>query len=646
MALSALGRTLPLSAQVSTHPNLASLEGGKDQMNKRTLYTAAVLAAASANAESTPLAADTAAPQNQIVVSATRIETPIEHVGSSISVISAEDIARRNAQNLQEAILLLPGIQISANGGPGTASSIFIRGAESDHVLVLINGVRVNSNTSGDFEFSSLPVDMVERIEVLRGPQSGLYGSDALGGVISITTKKGAATPLTGSAGISFGELGYVSGRASLQGGNEVADFFASLSFYGLDDHDIAKNSGGTEDDPYDRTSAYGGFGLNFAGDGRADLTLLYVEDDSELDGFGGADDPLENSRKKKLFAALSASKPITDTYSQKVSAGYSKQEYTGFNAGPVDFTTEDYDASLQADVTPFENDTLSVGYDFRRSEAENVGNFDKQSRDQHAAFLNNQWAWQESLFINVGGRYDDFSDIDGKATWKSSASWFALEDTRLHGSVGTGYRAPTMNDLYFTFGEPPRTYLEPEQSQSFDIGVEQALLDGKLIGDVTFFQSDVEDLIAWEEVSPGVWQPDNVAEAEIQGVEVSLACSPIDALLVRLFYTYTDAEDVDTGLELPRRALHSGGASLNWQYSEKGNIYSDVVYSGNRYDDVANTVRLEDYVEVGLGTSFALNPTARIVAHISNLFDENYETAAGFGTVGRVASAGVEFSF
>ncbi|MDE0837629.1 MAG: TonB-dependent receptor [Kiritimatiellae bacterium] len=615
-------------------------------MKRRTLFTAAALAAAAANAENTPLAANPATAKNQIVVSATRIETPIEQVGSSISVISAEDIARRNAQNLQEAIMLLPGVQISANGGPGTASSVFIRGAESDHTLVLINGVRVNSNTSGDFDFSSLPVDMVERIEVLRGPQSGLYGSDALGGVISITTKKGVATPLTGSAVVSVGELGYVNGRANLQGGNEVADFYASLSFFGLDDHDIAKNNGGTEDDPYERTSVYGGVGLNFAEDGRADLTLLYMEDDSDLDGFGGADDPLENSRKKKLFAAISASKPITDTYSQKVSAGYNKQEYTGYNAGPVDFTTEDYDASLQADVTPFENDTLSAGYDFRRSEAENEGNFDKQSRDQHAAFLNNQWAWQESLFITIGGRYDDFSDIDGKATWKSSASWFALEDTRLHGSVGTGYRAPTMNDIYFTFGEPARTYLEPEQSQSFDIGVEQALLDGKLIGDVTYFQSDVEDLIAWEQVSPGVWQPDNVNEAEIQGVEVSLACSPLDTLLVRLFYTYTDAEDVDTGLELPRRALHSGGASLNWRYTEKGNIYSDVVYSGNRYDDVENSVKLEDYVVVGLGTSFALNPTARLVGHISNLFDENYETATGYGTVGRVASAGIEFSF
>lgn len=617
-------------------------------MKHSMLFTVAALAAATATAETTNQVAEATTSKNQIVVSATRIETPIEQVGSSISVVTAEDITWQNAQDLQSAIKLVPGLQQTGNGGPGTPSSVFIRGAESDHTLVLINGIRVNSNTDGGFDFSSLPTDMIESIEVLRGPQSGLYGSDALGGVISITTKKGATTPLGGSASTAIGEKGYRTGTVGLHGGGKVLDFNSSVSFQGLENHDISKAAGGTEDDPYRRVSAYAGMGLNFASDGRANLTVLYTDDKNELDGYGGVDDPLENSQKKKFFTSLSAAKPITDIYTQKVSAGYNTQEYTGYNGGPVDYTTDSYDASLQADVTPVESDTLSVGYDFRRSEAENKGNFDKNNRDQHAVFANNKWSWKESLFLNLGGRYDDFSDVDGKATWKASASWFALENTRLHGSAGTGYRAPTMNDIYFTFGGPPRSYLKPEQSESYDIGLEQTVLDGMAVADITFFQTRTEDLIEWAYVGPNPWDysPMNVDKADIEGFETSLTVKPADGLTTRVFYTYTDAKNAATGQRLARRALHTGGASINWQYSKAGSVNADYTYTGLRYEDSANSQKLNDFGLVGIGTRYAVTDSAALVANISNLLDKYYETAQGYGSVGRIASAGIEIKF
>jgi vitamin B12 transporter len=605
-------------------------------MTKYLLFAATGLAAAAAASQAT----------NEITVSATRIETPIEQIGSSISVVDHEAITQQNAQNLQKALKLVPGLQSTANGGPGTASGIFIRGAEADHTLVLINGVRVNSNTAGGFDFNSLPVDMIERIEILRGPQSSLYGSDALGGVVNITTKKGAGTPFGGSASASIGEKGYRTGTFGLHGGGKGIDFYTSLSFTGLETYDIAAANGGTEDDPYRRLSGYAGVGVDFATDGRADLTLTHVVDKNELDGFGGADNPLEYSEKEKWFAALSVSKPITDTYTQKASAGYNMQNYTGYNAGAVDYTSYSYDTGLQADLSPTDNNTLSVGYEARRSEAENEENFDRSGRTQHALFANNQWKWKERLFIQLGGRYDEFSDIDGRGTWKTSASWFAFDATRLHGSAGTGYRAPTMNDIYYTFGGPPRTYLQPEKSRAFDIGIEQSFLEERVVADITYFQSAVKDLIEWTQVSPGIWQPDNVDEADIEGFETSLSVQPAEQFAARIFYTYTDAKNGITGTRLARRALHTGGASVQWHYSKAGVVHADYTYTGERFEDTANTLQLADFGVVGVGVRHALTDSSTLVLHVSNLFDKYYETAAGYGNVGRVASAGIETTF
>ena len=611
-------------------------------MKKNTLFTAALLAGASAIAGTT----------NQIVVSATRIDTPIEQVGSSISVVTADQIKQQNAQNLQDALRLVPGLQTSSSGGPGTASSVFIRGAESDHTLVQINGIRVNSNTSGDFDFSSIPVDMVENIEVLRGPQSGLHGADAMGGVINITTKKGSDAPLGGSIKTDIGEKGYKSGSITLHGGNKTIDFNTSISALALSDYDIAENNGGIEDDPYERASAYANLGLNFASEGRADLTLLYTDNQTKLDAYRGVDNPIDRTDQQKLFTALSIRKSITDFYTQKISAGYNKQKYggvvSGWFGGPVDYQTISYDASFQSDLMPTQNDTLSIGYDIRRTEAENAGNFSSHHRTQHALFLNNQWNWKESLFINLGGRYDDFSDLEGKATWKASASWFALATSRFHGSAGTAYRAPSMNDIYFTYGGPARSYLKPEESQAFDMGIEQTFLDGNMIADITYFQSDVTDLIEWAEVpvGSGIWRPDNVDEANIKGVETSLSVKPIKSITTRLFYTYTDAQNGITGKELARRAKHTGGASIGWDYSKKGTIYTDLTYTGGRYEDAGNFTKLEEFVLVGIGTRYAVSDSASVVAHVSNLFDKYYETSAGYGPVGRVASAGIEITF
>jgi vitamin B12 transporter len=587
------------------------------------------------------------ADDNRIVVTASRIESTIEETGSSISVVTSEQIKRQNAKNLQEAMKLVPGLIFVANGGPGSASSVHIRGAESDHTLVLINGVRVNGNTEGGFDYTSIPAHMIESIEVVRGPQSGLYGADAMGGVVNVITKKMPQGTPGGSITIAAGEQGYYEGRVSAYGGNDKIDVFSALSYYNLDDHDIARNQGGTEEDPYDRLSFYNNIGFNFAGDGRADISILYVEDDAQLDGFQGADTLEDEASKKKIFVSVSARKSITERITQSLKLGYNQQDYEGFVSGlfggPVDYSTVSYDASLQTDIQTADNNIFSLGYDARLTEAENVGNFDKEDREQHAVFIGNAWNWEETLYVNLSGRFDNYSDIDDQATWKADTSWFVLDSTRLHGSVGTAYRAPTMNDLYFTYGAPARTYLQPEESLSFDLGIQQYWMQDKLMTDITYFRSDVEELIEWTPTGIGtIWEPRNIAEADIQGVELMMNIKPNDKISADAFATYLDATNAETGKELNRRAKWTAGCSVYWNYSDKGSIYSDLTYTGDRFEDIENSTELDSYTLVGLGTRYQLTDHLEIFGHISNLTDEDYETASGYATVGRLASVGI----
>ncbi|MEN7973177.1 MAG: TonB-dependent receptor [Verrucomicrobiota bacterium] len=619
-------------------------------MKKYILASTALLAATVASAQTT----------NQVVVSATRIDTPIEQIGSSISVIDASDIKMQNAGNAQDALRLIPGIQETQSGGPGTASSVFIRGANANQTLVLIDGIRVNSNTTGSFNLSSLPSDAIERIEVLRGPQSALHGADAIGGVINIVTKKGAKKAFGGSASMAVGEKGYRTGNLHLYGGGKIVDFNTSVSFQGLEEYDIAANYGGSEDDPYRGLSLHSGLGLNFLNDGRADLSLLYNNTKNDIDT--GAPwpnwwqvDDLDRSTKKEFWASsLAISKPIGDRYTQNLSAGFNLTDTKGENdaAREYRFKTWNADFSAQGDIGIFEGDsvidTLSVGYDFRHSEAKNDGNYAAETRDQHALFLSNLWKLNETLFITLGGRYDEFSDIDGQASGNAAISYFVLEGTRLHGSLGTGYKAPTMNDLYWpttpwSGGNPN---LDPEKSVSFDIGIEETLFDGGVVADITYFQNAIEDLIVWAPDGGGFWTPTNLDEANIKGAEASLAIKPTDNLTTRIFYTFTDAEDATTGNELARRAKHSGGASAEWQYNSKGSLYADLTCIGERFDNAANTRELDEYFLVGIGARYALSDSAMVTLHISDLLDEYYETAGGYGPVGRVASAGVEVNF
>lgn len=628
------------------------MEGKKEEMKKYYICTAALIAATSALGQ---LTNQTAASDNTIIVSATRIDTPIEQIGSSVSVVSSDEISSMNAKNAQDALRQVPGVQFTQNGGPGTASSVMIRGANANHTLVLVNGIRVNSNTTGSFNLSQLPTESIDRIEVLRGPQSALYGGDSIGGVVNIVTKKGIEG-FGGNVLIERGGKGYLNTAAGIFGGNGIFDFAANISYNELEEYDIAKNYGGNEYDPYKQMSIYTDLGLNFANDGRMDWIFMYNGSENDLDQSGPWPaywqvDDLDRSTERDFYlTSVEVSKPITDMYEQSIKIGTSSSRTTGKNDGQAEYEYENnnVDFNAQSDLYLHERDILTLGYDYRYSEAENIGSIPMTHRNQNSFYANNNFSLKERWYLDLGARYDDYSDYDGKGTWQAKTSWQIVDSSRLHSSLGTGYKVPTFNDLYWpdtgwTAGNPD---VQPEKSKSFDLGLEQAFAKRIVVADVTGFYSEIEDLIAWAPNSSGTWIPSNVNNADIWGVETSLSYTPIDTFSTKVYYTYTSAEDADTGLQLARRAEHTAGLFMSSGYLEFVDINLDIAYVGDRYDNAGNTRSLDPYTLIHLGFVFHVIDELDMMFNINNLTDEDYETAAGYSTVGRVVSAGFNYKF
>ena len=625
-------------------------------MRKPSLVGAAICAA------TLPLVATAAAPQSDtppltlspVVVSASRSTESASRLGSSVTVIEGDDLSIMGAHSVLEALRQVPALQVTVNGGPGTTSGIFLRGTETRHTLILIDGVRVNSNTTGGFDLGTIPTAVVERIEVLRGPQGAMYGSDAIGGVINIITRKGSRDAMVGGeVRLAAGEQGLIDGSAAVTGGNDRFDYRLAATYYELTGHNISRESAGnSENDAHERMSLSGAVGGAFLGDGRADLSILFQDEKTELDGGWGisADDPDRYTESEKLFTALKIGKPINERYTQHLTLAYNEQQFDGYDDGMQEYSylTENIEAGLQADLDVVEDHSLSVGYTFLEQQAENEGNYAGETLSNHGIYLEDLWEIADGVDVNLGLRYDDWSEFDGRTTYRLGGSWLAAAQTRLYGTLATGYKVPTLNDLYWptsawSSGNPD---LKPEKSQNIDLGVEQSSPDGRLTGRVTAFYNQIDDLITWADGGVGVWLPQNVDEAEITGVECTALAQLTASLLLTGDYTYTDGEDKATGNELARRAKHLGGLGVRWQCLSTVLLSADARYVGSSYEDAANTEKLDGYTLVNIGGEWAVAANAEIFANVNNLFDENYETALGYQSLGRLASAGAKVRF
>ncbi len=580
-----------------------------------------------------------------IVVTANRIPTERNEIGSSATVVSRETIERKKHKTVLEVLRNVPGLEVSQIGGPGRTTGVLIRGNESDHTLVLIDGVRVNDNTSGQFDFANLKTDNIERIEIIRGPQSVLYGAEAVGGVIQIFTKtgrKGVHASASAEAG-SHGTQGY---SATVELGTEVARNSTTISYLRTDGISAATSSrGNQEEDFYDSLNFSSRNSLFFLEDGQADIVVGFSSSTTELDGFdfelGPVDDPNAEQDTDSLNASLRVQKPLTEWITPRIEIGFFDNDTRGsdpdtpFNNFTIDSQT--LSTTTQADLFPeFLGGPTTLGYVFESREGVNTGNYD-ETREVHSTFLQKRFSFDEWLFLTTGVRYDNDSEFGEEVTYRTTLAVLLEESgSRVHTSYGTGFKPPSFNELYFPdFGNPE---LDAETSWGYDIGLEQALVPEVASFDITFFHNKVDDLIAFDS---STFTAANIDEAESLGVETEVRIQPLEMLETNFNYTYTDSEDKKTGAVLARRPRHRASADVVVRVGELSDVTLSGLLVNSRRD--SDGAQMDDYHRFDLTGRYLFNEHIRPYVRIENLFDETYEEIPGYGTLGFSVYAGVQ---
>ncbi|MCH8844310.1 MAG: TonB-dependent receptor [SAR324 cluster bacterium] len=609
----------------------------------------------------------------EVVVTATRIEMPVKQVASSVTVITAEEIKRRQATDVVDVLRGVPGLDVVRTAGASGLASVFIRGAKSEHTLVMIDGIVINDPISPGraTNFADLSVANIERIEVIRGPQSVLYGSNAIGGVINIITKRGRGAPeyyLSGEAG-SFNTT---NAGAGVSGGEGIMNYsvgvarFYTAGFSAADD-DLKGNS---ERDGYARTTISARVGFTPAENYEIDFFARAMDSETELDLGGGAgnDDPNFDNRARQRFYRVQGRLFLVDgLWEQKL--GYSVSEHRTVSRNktdgdhPDDSSRSVLDGSIQKidwQHNLFLGDvhTVTLGLENQeergKSEFTSVSafgtftsDFDEQSATTLSYYLQDAIQSGETFFATIGARVDDHELFGQHTTYRVTAAYFiGASQTRLKATYGTGFNAPTLFQLFSEFGNED---LDPESSVGWDAGVEQGLLDGALALGVTYFSNTFEDLIDFDF---GTNSFINVDEAETSGYEVDAAVRPGDDLDINLTYTQTETEDKETGKRLLRRANEQYAADTSYRLTGRTLLGLTVLHVGERVDVeflpdfTSQRVQLDPYTLVQVGGSYAARDNLNVFARVENLFDEDYEEVKGFGTPPRAVYAGFQATF
>jgi len=616
----------------------------------------------------------------EMVVTATKTERSIREVGSSVTLITEEEIERRGKVEVSEILRGTPGLAISGSRAAGRRVDAYLRGANPSHTVVFVDGVPVNSTTSGAFDFTDLELLNIESIEVLRGPQSTLYGSTAIGGVISITTKKGEG-PFHGDLSAEYGSFNTHREVFRASGGNDEADFSVGIANTMSDGINIAEGSkhedltGLThpdrttpaaylgEDDAYEAQTGSTRVGFNVLEDGRLDFTLRWIEalqegDDSPInpaDLWASydflIDDPTFEREQNSQTLSLVGSKPLTERWEPSLRFAFRLDEMeTRSDRNPdvnEEADSQTFNAELQNDVTVTDSDQVTFGIEYESEQADIEGNYDK-STCAYGLYLQNQLTLLDALHLVAGVRYDDHSTAGDETTYRFTAAYLLDEfGTKLHGSVGTGFRTPTLNSLFYTSmmgqGNPD---LKPEKSLGFDIGIEQRFFEDRIVADVTYFKNEVEDLIDWAPVG-GVWMPSNVGMAEIKGVESSVRAEVMDRLALRAAYTYMNTEDRDEDRPLRRRPRHTVAVGAALDPTDKLAVDLNATIVRSRIDTVGGARRdMDNFYRVDLTTSYEILDSLQAQLRIENLTDYDYEESMGYQSPGIGVYGGLTWRF
>ncbi len=573
-----------------------------------------------------------------VVVTATRTETPQQDVTTSISLITAEDIRKQGAVTVLDALRNVPGVDVIQSGSIGNTTSLFIRGSNSNQVLVLVDGMEVNSVTAGSFDFAHLLTDNMERIEVLRGSGGALYGSKAVGGVINIITKKGAGSPQVtlsaeGGNGTTHREVVGVSGSSGGLSYSLGSTYFRTDGFRSVND-------------AYRNGSVSARLDYSFLE--NASLKGVFLMTDTKLglvnnNNFAGILDLNAREADQHFTGQLEWQHRLLPEWDYRISFGINQSHERFSDPDPLPFSPSRTLIKPQILSPQFQTNyrfesghqaTLGVDLDIRRAEFTSTDSFGtvtsfNKAQDNQALYVQDQYKLLNDRLLLVGGvRYDHNENFGSRWSPSASASYLIQETgTRLKASYAAGFRAPTFNDLFFPGFSNPN--LRPEISWEIDAGVVQGLWKDRLQVETTYFHREVTDLITFKGLAP-----ENVGQVIFDGAELGLQAKLGYGLTFKGNYTYVNFSE-----RLTRRPKHKGNMILDYQ-NGPFNINLDAHFTGRRLDidpESFNTIAKAGFARLDLASSYVLPwrvPGVKqlsLYGKIQNLADKKYEEAAGF---------------
>jgi vitamin B12 transporter len=633
------------------------------------LSTAVLLAAASH-----PAAAGDVTQAETVVVTATRAPEPREITGTSISVITAQDLANQQILVLSDALAETPGASVVRTGGVGQPTSILLRGAEAGQTLFLVDGVRIEDPTAvdGSAILGDVLVNNIERVEVLRGPQSTLYGSDAIGGVVNVLTRRGGDSPVAFVGDAEAGSFDTYRLNAAAYGSADTVDYGAGLNFFHTNDISAADSrNGNPETDGYTNGSATANVRIHVSDTVSIDLRTYDVLARDEFDDnfvsiptppfFRVADSPAFGT--DKLFAGYAGVNFDFASLSNRLSATALASQRTTYPAprAPDDFTArggvERFE--YQGVVSPLADNTLTFGAEYQTARMTTHSIFDlspqpAKGQDGIAGFYGQ---WQSTLLqlltLTGGLRYDRDDEFGGHVSAKIAGA-LALNDgtTVLRANYGDGFKAPSLYELFSEYSNPV-TALKPEVAQGWETGVDQFLLGGNLRAALTWFERSTQDQIdfftCFGPTSPACDQRYraggyyfNIDRSHVDGLEAEASLALGETVTAALDYTDLTAIDLANGNDLARVPHVSVDARIFWKPEPGLSLGGSIGYVGRRFDDSANTVPLSSNTLVGFYGSYDLTRYLQLYARIENAFDVHYEPAFGYGAAGRAVYGGI----
>ncbi|MEN3110574.1 TonB-dependent vitamin B12 receptor [Uliginosibacterium paludis] len=571
------------------------------------------------------LAADTETVLDDVVVTANRVARTAEDTLTSVSVITRKDIEQKQAATVPELLSGLPGVQFTNNGGIGKNTSLFLRGTNDGHTLVLIDGVRVGSATLGSAGLQDLPVEQIERIELVRGPRASLYGSEAIGGVIQIFTRKGPQP-----AAFSLGGGSRQTYQGSATGGFGSQDLWLNVGASGFATHgiNVRETANEPDKDGYTRSS------MNVRGGGRIgqslnwDLQTLHTEARNKYDGNPNVTDVKQDLYTGNLQYTANARYNTSLRLAQNLDASTNLKE-DNFSSR---IDTRRSQASWQNDFSLAEGQQLVGGLDYVYDEVLSNSAFSRTKRSNRAAFAEYLGEFGQAD-LQLSARHDSNEQYGHHNTGSIAAGYSFSQALRVRSSYGTAFKAPSFNDLYYPSSGNPN--LQPETSRTIEAGAGGKL--GQFSWDASVFKTRINNLIAWAPDASGNYVPGNVSRAHITGLELS-ASQKFGNTTVGASATLLNPKDHSGGATegnlLARRSRQSGRIDVD-QLIGQWSVGASLNGTGKRYDAANNTVKMGGYATADLRVEYRFNPEWRIQTRVENVFDKRYQTVSTYNQPG-----------